>query len=492
MSDARAVPGPVPSTIAAAYAAERFRADGHAVIDQLADHLARATARDDAPVLPWQAPAAARESFPPEFPDAPAEELHAALARTLEHSIRLHHPRYLGHQVPPPLPAAALVDAAAALLNNGMAVYEMGGASTPQELAVVAWMARTLGLPATAGGVLTSGGSAGNLTALLAARQAKAGFDVWSEGAHGGPPLALLVAATAHYSIGRAVRALGWGDGGVVAVAVDERHRLRPDELARAKADAERAGRRVIAIVASAGSTATGAYDPLPAIADFADLHGLWLHVDGAHGASAALSPRHRHLVEGIERADSIVWDAHKLLAMPALCTAVLYRDDARSYQAFAQDASYLFAARGGGGDDELPYWDLGLRTLECTKRMMSTIVYASLRAYGVGFFRAYVERTFALGAALAARVRAAPDFELAVEPEANIVVFRYRPEPAMDAASLDALQARVRRRCLEDGRLYFLQTRLGGALWLRSALMNPLIEGQDLDELLAVIRAAA
>ena len=483
--------GPVPAAIAAAYAAARFRDDGHRLIEVLAEHLARATGRDDAPVLPWQPPAAARAAWPADFPDQPAEDLVALLERTIAGSIRLHHPRYLGHQVPPPLPAAALADTVAALLNNGMAVYEMGGASTPMELAVVEWMAGTLGLPAGAGGVLTSGGSAGNLTALLAARQARAGFDVWTEGAHAGPPLAVLVAATAHYSIGRAVRALGWGDGGAIAVAVDAQHRMRADELPRALDAAARAGRRVIAIVASAGSTATGAFDPLPAIADLAEARGLWLHVDGAHGASAALSPRHRHLVAGIERADSVVWDAHKLMAMPALCTAVLYRDDARSYQAFAQDASYLFTG-GAATGDEPPWWDLGLRTLECTKRMLSTILYASLRAYGVDFFRGYVDRTFALGAALAARVTAAPDFELALAPDANIVCFRYRPDPAVEGAALDALQAGVRQRCLERGHTYFLQTRLGGALWLRCALMNPLTEGRDLDELLATIRAAA
>ncbi len=489
MIDDPAELGPVPPAIAAAYAADRFHDDGHRLIDVLTAHLRLATGRDDAPVIPWRSPADARAAWPADFPDAPADELIALLERTIAGSIRLHHPRYLGHQVPPPLPGAALVDALAALLNNGMAVYEMGGASTPMELAVVGWMARTLGLPAGAGGVLTSGGSAGNLTALLAARQARAGFDIWTEGAHAGPPLAVLVAATAHYSLGRAVRALGWGDGGVIPVAVDERQRLRPDDLPRALAAADAAGRRVIAIVASAGSTATGAFDPLPAIADVADAHGLWLHVDGAHGASAALSPRHRHLVAGIERADSVVWDAHKLMAMPALCTAVLYRDDASSYQAFAQDASYLFQADDGG---ERPWWDLGLRTLECTKRMMSTILYASLRVYGVDLFRDYVDRTFALGLALAARVAAAPDFELAQPPDANIVCFRYRPDPALAGAALDALQARIRQRCLEQGHTYFLQTRLGGALWLRSALMNPLTEGRDLDELLATIRAAA
>jgi L-2,4-diaminobutyrate decarboxylase len=355
----------------------------------------------------------------------------------------------------------------------------------PQEFAVVTWMARVLGMPPTAGGLLTSGGSIGNLTALLAARQAAAGFDTWTDGAHAGPPLAVLVAGTAHYSIARAVRALGWGDAGAVTVAVDEAYRMRADDLPRAHAAAIASGRRPIAVVASAGSTATGAYDPLPAIADFCEAHALWLHVDGAHGAGAALSPRHRHLVAGIERADSVVWDAHKLLALPALCTAVLYKDEARSYEAFAQEASYLFAP-------EREWWNLGLRTVECTKRMMSTILYASLRAYGVGFFRAYVERVFALGAAFGARLAAAPDFELAAPPEANILVFRYRPDRALEGAALDELQAAIRRRCVEHGRWYFLQTRLNGSLWLRTALMNPLAAAAELDGVLDAIRATA
>ena len=479
------LPPPSPR-LAAAYDAARFRADGHAIVDRLADHLAAATAGDDAPVLPWQAPADAVAAWPADFADEPAEPLPAVVDRTIASSIRLHHPRYLGHQVPPPVPGAALVDAMAALLNNGMAVYEMGGAATPHELAVIAWMARTLGLPAGAGGLLTSGGSAGNLTALLAARQARAGHDVWTEGSHPAPPLAVLVAGTAHYSIDRAVRILGWGEGGAIPVAVDAAYRLRPDDLPRALATAKVLGRRPIAVVASAGSTATGAYDPLPAIADFCAAHGLWLHVDGAHGAAAALSPRHAHQVAGIERADSIVWDAHKLMAMPALCTAVLYKDAEHAYGAFAQEASYLFAR-------ERQWWNLGLRTLECTKRMMGSILYASLRAYGVGFFRDYVERVFALAQALAARLDAADDFELALAPAANIVCFRHRPAggPAPGPA-LDEHQARVRTRCRDAGRFYFLDTQLGGARWLRTALMNPLTTGAELDQVLDAIRAAA
>ncbi len=129
------------------------------------------------------------------------------------------------HQVPPPLPGAALAELVAALINNGMAVAEMGPASTPIELEVVAWLCRKLGLPADAGGVLTSGGSLGNLTALLAMRQARAGFDAWRDGVHAGPPLAVIAGSDSHYSVARAVRVMGFGDGGAIAAPVDARHR---------------------------------------------------------------------------------------------------------------------------------------------------------------------------------------------------------------------------------------------------------------------------
>lgn len=479
---------PLPETLREAYDPERFRRDGHRLIDALADHLTRAIDRDG-PVLPWQEPAASLSGWPDDFAEDGGDVVDV-LTRATAGAIRLHHPRYVGHQVPPPIPAAALGDLVAGLLNNGMTVYEMGPTSTPMELAVVGWMARQLGHsvePADAatgaGGVLTSGGSLGNLTALLAARQARAGFDAWAQGDRGGPPLALLCSAQAHYSVARAVRMMGWGDDGAVPVEIDARFRMRPDALAAAQARAEAQGRRVIAVVASAASTGTGAYDPLPAIADYCEANQLWLHVDGAHGASAALSPRHRHLVAGIDRADSVVWDLHKLLAMPALVTAVIFKDRRRGYGAFAQEASYLY-------DGATPEWfNLGLRTLECTKRMMAVVAYGALAGGGVRLFRDYVERVFDLGVALATRLDTAPDFELITPPECNIVCWRYRPSGAPDT---DDYQAAVRRKVLERGRYYLLQARLGGRVVMRAALMNPLTDDADLDGLLDEIRAAA
>lgn len=472
--------------LTAAYDAERFRQQGHQLVDQLADYLARTTGRSG-PVLPWAPPATNLERFPASFPTEPSGDFSAFIARVLEHSHHLHHPRYVGHQVTAPLPLAALCDLVSSLLNNGMAVYEMGPAVTAMERQLLKWMAGMLGLPESAGGVLTSGGSAGNLTALLAARQARAGFDVWKEGSHAGPPLTALVAESAHYCSPRATRLMGWGEQGTTPVPVDEHYRLRPEALQPALDKATRAGLRPVAVVASAGSTATGTFDPLEPVADFCQRHGLWLHVDGAHGACAALSPRYRHLVRGVERADSVVWDAHKMLLMPALCTAVLFRDEARSFDAFSQHASYLFT-----GEDPRPWSDVALRTLECTKEMMALKLYTCLSVLGTRLFTDYVTATFDLARRFAELLQSSPDFQLATPPDCNILCFRHTPQ-GTPSSEWDSLQVRVRQALVTRGDFYLVQTRLPGrGTWLRTTLVNPLTTDEDLSALLSAIRQAA
>jgi L-2,4-diaminobutyrate decarboxylase len=377
-----------------------------------------------------------------------------------------------------------------------MAVYEMGPAATAMERAVIGFLGRALGFdggdpgPGGAGcdGVLTSGGSLGNLTALLAARQSRAGYDAWGAGAHAGPPLALLAGADAHYAVARAAGVMGLGAEGLVRVPLDERRRLDPDALGPALDAAARAGRRPIGLVANAGSTAVGAFDPLDASADFCAAKGLWLHVDGAHGAAAALSPKYRGLVAGIERADSVVWDAHKMLLVPALVTAVLFRDGRRSWDPFAEEASYLFQGERDGDDAE--WFNLAHRTLECTKRMMAFELYAVLAAHGPALLGDYVTRCFDLGRRFGELLEDAPDFELPVVPEANIVCFRHVPLGRDD--DLDAVQERVRRRLIEDGSFYLVQTRLDGAVHLRTTLIHPRTSEADLVDLLAAIRRAA
>jgi L-2,4-diaminobutyrate decarboxylase len=481
---------------------EAFRDAGHRLVDRLADYLARAM-RGEMPVLPWADPGALAAEWPASFPAEAggAAALEALVARAIAEANHLHHPRYVGHQVTSPLPLVALSALPAALLNNSMAVYEMGPGATAMERAVIRFLAGTIGFGGGADGVLTSGGSAGNLTALLAARQAKAGWDAWMHGDHGGPPLAVLGSAQAHYSIGRAAQIMGWGSGGFVPVPVDARYRMRADALDAAMRAAESEGRKVIAVAASACSTATGSFDPLPEIAAFAAERGLWMHVDGAHGASAALSSKHRHLVAGIERADSVVWDAHKMMLVPSLVTAVLFREGGRSYEAFAQEASYLFALghdRAASGPKpprasarEEVWFDIGRRTLECTKRMMSLELYAALATAGTRFFDEYVTATFDLAARFAARLERELDFELPVEPACNIVCFRHRPSTIADDGALDRLQVAIRRRLIADGAFYLAQTALGGRVYLRVTLINPLTTDADLEALVYRIREA-
>ncbi len=473
-----------PRTDLAAYDPETFRRLGHQVVDLLADHLARSQRREG-PVLPWAPPERLLADFPATFGAEPSAEAAELLGRVVTASHHLHHPHYVGHQVSAPLPLAALSDFVSSLLNNGMAVYEMGPVATAMERHVLGWMAGLLGLPAGAHGVLTSGGSVGNLTALLAARQARAGHDVWKQGSAAGPPLTVLVPETAHYCLARATRVMGWGEGGVTPVPVDAHFRLRPDALGEALAAARRAGRHPLAVVASAGSTSTGAVDPLEAVADFCEREGLWFHVDGAHGASMALSERYRSQLRGIERADSVVWDAHKMMLMPALITAVLFREGHRSFEAFSQEASYLF--HGEGTRD----WnDVAQRTLECTKEMMALKLYTCLRVLGTRVFADALTASFDLARRFADRLEAAPDFQLALRPDCNIVCFRHTP-PGVPEAALDALQARLRERLVTQGDFYLVRTTLGGRVWLRTTLINPLTTDVDLEGLLEALRRA-
>ena len=228
----------------------------------------------------------------------------------LANSTRLRHPRFMAHQVAVPMLPSAMADLVSGFLNNGMAVYEMGPAGTAIEKGVVRWMLGKVGWP-QGDGVLVHGGSLGNLGGLLAAR-AKILPESWSQGMP--PGFVLLASEVAHYSIERAAAVLGLGSDAVVRVPVDGRLRLHVESLKRVFKEQVDAGKEVLAVVANAGATANGAYDPLREIGTFCWNEGLWIHVDGCHGAGALASPRYRSLADGIEQADSLAWDTHKLL----------------------------------------------------------------------------------------------------------------------------------------------------------------------------------
>ncbi len=462
-----------------------FRSLGHRVVDLLADHMA-AAARREGPVLPPFTPMQSMDRWPADFPARGGEDPIALLARVVSDSNHLHHPCYVGHQVTSPLPWSALLDFAGAFLNNGSAVYEMGPVSTAMERSVVRWFAGRIGFdPLLADGVLTHGGSAGNLTALLAARQHAASCDVWEEGVTPAGALCLIASDQTHYSVRRSAQIMGLGGRSVVSVPTDTRYRMRLDALAASLRNAKAEGCTVVAVVASAGSTATGAIDPLDAIAELCAEYGVWLHVDGAHGGGAVVSDRLRTALRGIERADSVVIDAHKMLLAPALATLVVFQNGRRSFETFSQQAVYIF----GGQDPTETWYDLAQRTLECTKRMLGLQVYASLKVLGTSFFAAYVERMYDLGRAFGELVAQRPHWELATVPEGNIVCFRYAPP---HFANANEFQAHVREAIVREGSYYLVKTSLRGKTYLRCTLINPRTELSDLEALLLRVEAEA
>ncbi len=459
---------------------ERFRSLGHATVDRLADYLASAGERA-IPVARPLDPEGMAERWPADFPGG-ADPL-ALVERILAESVVTHHPGYAGHQLAAPLPLAALATLVTAVTNGSGAIYELSQASTACEAALAQYLSGRLGLPATAGGMIVHGGTIATLTALLAARQAQAEFDLWRDGAHAGPPLALLASDQAHYSTARAAQIMGFGEPGAIAVESDERFRMRPEALKTEITAARARGLRPIAVVATAGTTPTGAFDPLEAIADICTTEHLWLHVDAAHGGSAALSPSLAPQLAGIERADSVVWDLHKTLPFPALASLLAYARARDAYGAFAQKADYLFRSDDPGVEN------MGTRTLECTRPQLALVAYLGFAAAGADGMRAHVERLWELGAELAEVVRDSGDFELALEPECNIVCFRHRAPAGIDS---DAHQERIRDEVNAGGSHYLVQTRLRGATWLRSALMNAATTRDDLLGLLAALRASA
>lgn len=489
-------PNPSPSDLQTAYA--RFAKDGHAVVEALAAHLASVADVDRMPVLPKHTPRAFEASLAP-IGAAPQGELLGELERVIAAAQHVHHPRFIGHQVNAPLPNAALAALTNAVLNNSSAVFEMGPVGVVMERQVVRFLCGTIGWTPTSetpsGGVLTHGGSLGNLTALLAMRQAKVPGNAWVDGTTGSSMnaaalethrfpngFAVLASADSHYCIQRAVQIMGWGRDGVQPVATLPSGALDPADLPRALERAKAKGRRVLCVAASSCNTALGAFDDLNALADFCAEHALWLHVDAAHGGPFLLGKTTRHVLAGIERADSVVWDLHKMMLMPSLITGVLFKNNAHAAAALAQDASYLFKS----GDDAI--YDLGHMTIECTKPTIGVTAYLTLSLHGTDFFARYVEQCYALAQAFAETIRAHPAFELAADPMGNIVCFRHLGSgeglPHAEV-KLNALQERLRAELVASGAAYIVMATVRGARYLRTTIINPMTTQADLAFLL-------
>jgi L-2,4-diaminobutyrate decarboxylase len=375
------------------------------------------------------------------------------------------HPLAAAHLHCPPLPVAVAADLVAGLLNQSVDSWDQGPAAIKFEREVVSALAELAGLnPARAGGAITTGGSESNLMGLLLARDAGHRTVICSE--------------HAHFSVQRAAATLGLGSGAVIIVPADDRHRLDPAALAAALTGPAPGSATV---VATAGTTGTGSIDPLPEIAALAAGHGAWLHVDAAYGGGALFSARLAPLLAGLDQADSIALDLHKIGWQPVPAGVFLAADE-RYFAPLELNAGYLNPI-----DDEAAGYDsLVGRSLRTTRRADAFKIAVTLRAIGRAGLGDRLDRCHYLAGYAAEQISGHPRLRLNGQPVLTTVVFRYAA-----AAEPDRINAELRRRLLRDGRAVVGRTGLDGAVWLKLTLLNPGATERDIDTLIAAVAAA-
>jgi L-2,4-diaminobutyrate decarboxylase len=436
-----------------------MRALAHQTVDALFDHVENIAGRR---VVDWQTSDELRRRV--RIDNRGGAEAMPLIRSLMENAIQLHHPAYMGHQVCPPFPSAVIADLVISTLNQSTAVWEMSPIGTVIEQEVVRWLADRVGYPASSLGTAVSGGSAANLTALLAARAR------WIDSGRVGKRAVILCSADAHYSIARAASIMGIASDDVVKVPTDDQHRLDLNALEATLRDVV----DVMAIVATSGSTATGAFDDLRAIAALRDRYDTWLHVDAAHGASVVLSERLRPLVDGLDLADSLAWDPHKMLWMSLALGVLLVRDGKWLRRAFEADAPYLFNSERAGDN-------IGEMTIQCSKRADAIKLWLTLQMSGTRPFVEAMEHVTDVTRYLYDQVAASSDFEAMHIPQFNIFCFRHRSDDATNAA--------LREKLIRSGQAWITSTLLKGRRVLRVTMINPRTERGDVDRMLGFLR---
>ena len=406
------------------------------------------------------------------------EELLAACAAVLAGGRRTT-PAFFGYVQSPPAPVAVVADLLASAADQNLTSWRSGPAAAAVELQTLRWLGEFVGFDAAATGILVSGGSAANLTALLVAMRTVTGADEDRRA------MRVYASAETHFSVAKAAQALGIG---LAPIAVDSDRRLDPAALRNAVAGDRAAGLLPICVVANAGTTSTGAVDPLDAVADVAAEAGVWLHVDGAYGAPAAADPACRPLFSGLHRADSLCIDAHKWLYAPVDCSALLLHDAAATARAFGAGADDYVRILATQPAETFAFWDHGL---ELSRRFRALKLWAILRFHGARRLAAAIGEDVRLAAHLAQLVADAEDFELLAGPGLSICCFRHAPAH-LDEPALDAHNERILQALQRDGRVYLSNATIDGRFALRACITNFRTTRADVERVLEVVRELA
>lgn len=408
------------------------------------------------------------------------EELLTDIKQFLKYSVRTSHPHFMKQLYAGSTPAAIAGDWVTSVTNTAAHTYQVAPVATLMEQQLIDALNQLIGFDG-GDGILTSGGSNANMLGVMCGLH-KRWPEIKTEGFNGEQPV-LYVSDQCHYSYEKGVFTLGIGTNNLRKVASDEQYRMRPDALrAQIQADID-AGKQPFLIGATAGTTVAGAFDPLDALADIAEEFGLWFHVDAAWGGPAAFSHVHKSLMQGVERADSLTWDAHKFMSIPLICSAILLREK----------GILESACSGGGGaylfhEDENADYNFGKKSLQCGRRVDSLKFWMDWRSKGTDGYREQIDHSMALVRHCCEIINQHERMELLVEPEYLNVFFRYVPSSNYSEEQLAELNLAILAEMKKAGSFYVDYSTLNNQFGIRLVISNSELQQSHLDALMAEI----
>jgi len=414
------------------------------------------------------------------------EKLAETMRMVIANSVSVSHPRTAAHLHCPPLVSALAAEVVISALNQSMDSFDQAPIASIVEQKLIRWLCSESGLPKTADGTFTTGGSQSNYMGLLLARDAalQKHWD-WSAQRAGLPPearrLRILCSEVAHFTVEKSAAQLGLGTDSVVRVPVDDNFRLRPESLQAALENLKTNAFVPMGVVATAGTTDFGSVDPLAEIAALSRHSDTWLHVDAAYGGALLFSGKHRAKIAGIEKADSVTIDFHKLFWQPIPCSVFLVRD-AILFDPIKFHADYLNPEL----HEEKGIPNLVTTSLQTSRRFDAFKLWLSLQSMGRKKLAGMIDHTIALASEAANVIRRSADFQLMCDPQLSTVVFRYVPSTGAHA---ERVNAEIRQTLFDRGQAVIGHTRVRGHQCLKFTCMNPTATDADMKNLIEMIR---
>lgn len=467
--------------------AQEIKNVGYQFVDILANYLDRVQ-NSDTKVVDFMSPEEAFKVYDEPIPlegKALADVMHEVVDPLLNHAQNLASPFYMGHQVCHPLVLSAFAKGLSSAINQGLAIQEMSPLGTMIEKRVIRWICDAVGYSMEGDGTIVSGGTEANLTGIMVARSVKAGHDIWKEGSR--QPLVGFCSARSHYSVERAFGILGLGTQNLIKVRETSDFKMDVTELKRAIAKSIEQNQKPFVVIATAGCTPVGSFDDIEAIAAVCKKHDLWLHVDGAHGGSFIFSETLKHLLNGIDQADSIALDPHKMMFMPLNLGTVLLKNQKHFDDTFRVNAPYIFHKTA----KHLGCLNIGERTIQCSRGFEAFKLWICIKHYGIRYFADMMNHCVKMTRYLYDQLEETPDFETLNVPESNILCFRLIPEPMRSAMPevIDEFNFNLRNAFNRTGKAWITTTVLSGKRLLRTTIINPRTTAKHIDQMIIDLR---